>query len=133
MLCYIGYAEHDTFFCFTNLMSEIRDNFCKTLDKAESGIGGNMQRLNQLLKQKDKELWARLEQQTMDPQFYSFRWLTLLLTQEFELPDVLRLWDSFFADPERFEFLIYFCCAMLLYLSLLALFSFTYSHLQLPS
>ena len=114
-------------------MSEIRDNFCKTLDKAESGIGGNMQRLNQLLKQKDKELWARLEQQTMDPQFYSFRWLTLLLTQEFELPDVLRLWDSFFADPERFEFLIYFCCAMLLYLSLLALFSFTYSHLQLPS
>jgi len=95
-------------------MSEIRDNFCKTLDKSESGIGGNMNKLNQLLKTKDLELWKHLESQAMDPQFYSFRWLTLLLTQEFELPDLLRMWDSFFADPDRFEFTIYFCGAMII-------------------
>ncbi len=47
------------------------------------------------------------------PFFYSFRWLTLLLSQEFELPDVLRLWDSFFADKDRFQFHSYCCCAML--------------------
>jgi len=38
-----------------------------------------------------------------------------LLSQEFELPDICRLWDSFFSDPKRFEFMTYFCCAMLLY------------------
>lgn len=37
------------------------------------------------------------------------------LHAEFELPDVLRLWDSLFADTERFAFLNYCCCAMLVY------------------
>lgn len=34
------YAEADSFFCFTNLMAEIRDNFIKTLDlDSQCGIG----------------------------------------------------------------------------------------------
>jgi len=106
-------AEADTFFCFTNLMSEIRDNFCKTLDKSVIGITGLMAKLNGLLKVKDFELWENFESKSLNPQFYSFRWLTLLLSQEFELPDVLRLWDSLFADPMRFDFLLFVCCAML--------------------
>lgn len=32
-------VEADAFFCFTNLMSEIRDNFIKTLDDSACGIG----------------------------------------------------------------------------------------------
>ncbi len=72
-----------------------------------------MQRLNDLLKKKHPELWQTLEDMQMDPQFYSFRWLTLLLSQDFELPDLLRIWDSFFADSKRFEFMTYFCCAMI--------------------
>ena len=35
------------------------------------------------------------------PQFFSFRWLTLLLSQEFLYPEIQRLWDSFFADESR--------------------------------
>ena len=38
----------------------------------------------------------------MSPSFYGFRWLTLLMTQEFDLPDVLRLWDSLLSDSRRF-------------------------------
>lgn len=34
--------ECDLFFCFTNLMSEIRDGFCRTLDSEESGIKGKI-------------------------------------------------------------------------------------------
>ena len=34
---YTEYAESDTFFCFTGLMSEIRDVFIKTLDESEVG------------------------------------------------------------------------------------------------
>lgn len=26
--------------------------------------------------------------------------------------DVIRVWDSLFADEKRFDFLIYVCCAM---------------------
>jgi len=36
------------------------------------------------------------------------------LSQEFELPDVLRLWDSLFSDHNRFEFLVFFCCSMII-------------------
>lgn len=136
---WLDHAEADTFFCFTNLMSEIRDNFLKTLDKdIQFGIQGRINSLNNLLKLKDPELWQDLviekpfskificshyffffifvilkEDKTLNPQYYSFRWLTLLLSQEFDLPDVLRLWDSLFSDPNRFEFLLYVCCGML--------------------
>jgi len=109
-------AEAHCFFCFTNLMGELRDNFCKTLDNSDEGICAKMKKLNGLLKRKDPELWKHLESVDLNPQFYSFRWLTLLLSQEFELPDVLRLWDSFFADPNRFQFFLYFCCAMLMFI-----------------
>ncbi|KAM7426267.1 hypothetical protein ABFA07_022427 [Porites harrisoni] len=30
----------------------------------------------------------------------------------FFISDVIRVWDSLFADEKRFEFLIYVCCAM---------------------
>lgn len=108
------HVEADAFFCFTNLMAEIRDNFCKTLDGSEHGVRGTMERLGAMLKEKDIKLWKVLDSQEINPQFYGFRWTTLLLSQEFVLPDVLRLWDSFFADPERFEFMLYVCCAMIL-------------------
>lgn len=56
MITQIGNAEADTFFCFTNLMAEIRDNFIKTLDKSSIGVTGQLQRLNSLLRKKDPEI-----------------------------------------------------------------------------
>ena len=38
-VCVSEHAEADSFWCFTNLMSEIRDNFIKHLDDSECGIG----------------------------------------------------------------------------------------------
>lgn len=108
------YAEPDAFFCFTQIMSEIMNNFCTTLDHSDMGIKGQMAVLNQMLKKKDFILWKHLESLQLDPQYYSFRWITLLLSQEFDLPDVLRLWDSFFADEKRFAYLLHTCVAMLI-------------------
>ncbi|XP_011634941.1 TBC1 domain family member 13 isoform X1 [Pogonomyrmex barbatus] len=110
------HAEADTFFCFTNLMGEIRDFFIKTLDEAEFGINSMMSKLTNQVRANDPEVWLRLHQQELCPQYYSFRWLTLLLSQEFPLPDVMRIWDSLFADENRFSFLIHICCAMILLL-----------------
>ncbi|XP_059059771.1 TBC1 domain family member 13 [Achroia grisella] len=111
---YRQHAEADCFFCFTNLMSEIRDFFIRTLDETESGINYMMGKLCECVKKNDPSIWDQLESQELRPQYYSFRWLTLLLSQEFSLPDVERIWDSLFADKQRFNFLIYICCAMIL-------------------
>lgn len=139
------HAEADTFFCFTNLMSENRDNFIKSLDDSQCGITSRMESVYALLRDKDLELYLKLvraccweleggggsppqvelllrpadlvspqEEQSIKPQYFTFRWLTLLLSQEFLLPDVIRIWDTLFSDRERFHFLILVCCAMLM-------------------
>ncbi|XP_072422103.1 TBC1 domain family member 13 isoform X1 [Chiloscyllium punctatum] len=108
------HAEADTFFCFTNLMSEIRDNFIKSLDDSQCGISYKMEKVYSTLKEKDMDLYLKLQEQNIKPQFFAFRWLTLLLSQEFLLPDVIRIWDSLFSDIHRFDFLILVCCAMLI-------------------
>ncbi|CAH0547371.1 unnamed protein product [Brassicogethes aeneus] len=110
------HAESDSFFCFTNLMSEIRDFFIKSLDETDHGINKMMNRMLVQLKNSDMDVWLRFQQLELKPQYYSFRWITLLLSQEFPLPDVLRIWDSLFSDESRFDFLIYVCCGMIVIL-----------------
>lgn len=109
-------AEADTFFCFVELISGFRDNFCQQLDNSIVGIRSTISRLSQLLKQHDEELWRHLEVTTkVNPQFYAFRWITLLLTQEFNFSDSLHIWDALLSDPEGpQETLLRVCCAMLI-------------------
>ncbi|XP_023298207.2 TBC1 domain family member 13 isoform X2 [Lucilia cuprina] len=108
------HAEADCFYCFTALMAEIRDFFIKTLDDSEGGIKNMMKRLSEMLRNKDLEIYERLKAQELHPQYYSFRWISLILSQEFPLPDVVRIWDSVLSDEKRFDFLLKICCAMIL-------------------
>ncbi|KAI3723431.1 hypothetical protein L2E82_34999 [Cichorium intybus] len=113
---YVINAEADTFFCFVELISGFRDNFCQQLDNSIVGIRSTISRLSQLLKQHDEELWRHLEVTTkVNPQFYAFRWITLLLTQEFNFTDSIHIWDTLLSDPEGpQETLLRVCCAMLI-------------------
>ncbi|XP_022875023.1 TBC1 domain family member 13 isoform X3 [Olea europaea var. sylvestris] len=108
-------AEADTFFCFVELLSGFRDNFVKQLDNSVVGIRATITRLSQLLKEHDEELWRHLEITTkVNPQFYAFRWMTLLLTQEFNFADCLLIWDALLSDPDGpQDTLLRICCAML--------------------
>ena len=46
------------------------------------GIKATMGRLSSFLRAYDEELWHHLEvRNRVNPQFYAFRWITLLLTQ----------------------------------------------------
>ncbi|KAI8057877.1 rab-GTPase-TBC domain-containing protein [Syncephalis plumigaleata] len=117
-------AEADAFFCFTALMTDARDNFLRSLDTdADSGIGATMRRLDDKIRRRDPGLWEDLTRKSLHPTYYAFRWLTVLCSREWSLPDVIRLWDSVFADPaansngadgDRFGFLVDFCCAMVI-------------------
>lgn len=109
-----GFAEADSFYCFTTIMSEAKENFVKSLDNTDTGIKARIANLNNMLRKVDQILWEHLRMQNVNPQFYSLRWLMLMLTQEFLLVDVLRLWDSFLCVPDRHEFMNYCCLALLL-------------------
>lgn len=51
----------------------------------------------------------------MDFHYFAFRWITLLLTQEFLFPEVLRLWDTVTAAPPlaRMDLVLGVCVGML--------------------
>ena len=48
----------------------------------------------------------------IDPQFYAVRWVTTLFSRELPMEQVLRVWDSLLADPERF--LLMYCIGLAL-------------------
>ena len=96
-------------------MSSIRDLFIKNLDESEKGINGLMTRFMTKIKNVDPKIYNRLiVDQDIKPQYFSFRWLTLMLSQEFPLPDVLRIWDSLLSDETRVDFLVDVCTAMVI-------------------
>ncbi|XP_058787157.1 uncharacterized protein LOC131661585 [Vicia villosa] len=111
-----AFSEPDTFFCFVEVMSGFRDNFCQQLDNSVVGIRSTITRLSHLLREHDEELWRHLEVTTkVNPQFYAFRWITLLLTQDFNFSEILRIWDTLLSDPDGLqETLLRICCAMLI-------------------
>ncbi|KAF9357810.1 hypothetical protein BGX26_003029 [Mortierella sp. AD094] len=112
-----AHAEAESFWLFHLLMAHFRDHFVRSLDRDRtSGIGSTIARMNSRLRRFDEHLWQNLEDKGIAPEYYSFRWLTVLFTQEFEVPDVWRIWDSVLADTggvERdYDFLLDFGCAM---------------------
>ena len=84
------HAEADCFFCFNNLMGleGIRDNFVAHLDNTQWGINENMKRLYEIIRNKDVAVYDLLIKQNLKPEFFAFRWITLLLSQEFPLPGI---------------------------------------------
>lgn len=81
------FAESDTFWCFMNLMAEVRDNFIKSLDESNVGITHKMQQVMKVLEKIDTPLYIYLTKNLgVEPQYFCFRWITVLLTQEFDLP-----------------------------------------------
>ena len=61
-------VEADTFFCFSAIMSEIRDIYIQGMDGTESGMNGSIRLLDELLKRHDNELWTHLTAIELDPQ-----------------------------------------------------------------
>lgn len=100
----LPYSEADAFTCFENLMKKVSNVFIKSKDDHESGINTRMKTLNKLIRLFNIQLHAKLEKENIDIQYYAFRWLTLFFTQDFEMPEVLRLWDVLLSEEDLFEF-----------------------------
>eukprot|EP00033_Pygsuia_biforma_P005300 GCRY01005839.1.p1 GENE.GCRY01005839.1~~GCRY01005839.1.p1 ORF type:complete len:422 (-),score=84.33 GCRY01005839.1:474-1739(-) len=109
-------AEADAFFCFTNLMANHMDLFIKTLDRSQTGVTAALDRVMEQLRLLDPHLHRNMTSKGLNPQFFSFRWLTLLMAQDFPLPDVLRLWDSLLSRDDQTQFMTAFADAILIWL-----------------
>jgi hypothetical protein len=106
------------------------------------GVGSTMDKLMSLIEKVDEELYENMVYKTnkkskrLEPLFFAFRWVSVMFTQEFNLPDIIRIWDSVFSQvygepclshmqsflsklmdsdsSSVLDFLVQFSCAMLL-------------------
>lgn len=92
------HAEADAFYLFTLLMGFVRDHYVKDFDQDKvSGIHAALEQLHARLQFSFPQIVADLNAKRIELTFYAFRWITVLGTHEFPLPDVIRLWDGLFS------------------------------------
>ncbi|KAH8117577.1 rab-GTPase-TBC domain-containing protein [Phellopilus nigrolimitatus] len=77
----------------------------------------------EMLKATDPMLWQGMQKAGIEPQIYwnasyfrnyMLRWLRLLFTREFSLPDAMILWDGIFSYENTFQLVRWICVAMLI-------------------
>lgn len=107
------HAEAHAYHCFMSLMVEMQDLFIEEMDDSVFGVYARIRQYDALLAHTDPELHAWLvDELNIESHLYTFRWFTTLFTREFTLPDVIRIWDTLFADNDRKTFVLYIAVAM---------------------
>lgn len=98
-------AEAKAFFALGAILSQLRDLYVPSLDATSSprnsligsphptGLGATLARFTSLLTWLDPAVADRLESKEIDPALYCFRWITTLFANEFQLPDLVRVWE----------------------------------------
>ena len=102
---FLDYLEEDSFNSFENLMEKIKINFIKKYDNQEHGISNKLKNLQNLLKLIDYDIYNELEKFNIKMEYFAFKWVTLFFTQDFDMPGILRLWDSLLSDDDLYDFL----------------------------
>ncbi|KAH8552548.1 hypothetical protein BGW37DRAFT_550784 [Umbelopsis sp. PMI_123] len=69
---------------------------------------------HQLLKSTDPALYQHLESLRIEPQLYGIRWIRLLFGREFNIDNVLELWDAIFAEDPSLNIVEYVCLVLLI-------------------
>ena len=125
-------TEADAYSLFCRVMDTIGDWFVspkEVLGDADTdggdGGGDSVHRVDEarvvakcleiqkLLLAKDYELAVYLQELGIQPQLYMLRWVRILLSQVFPLPDLLLFWDAIFASGPPFVLVDHLCVTML--------------------
>ncbi len=107
--------EADSFWCFSNLIGEIKNIFIKEKDNEVDGIFYIINKFEKLIESYDIELYNLFKNNNISFIHISFRWFSLFFSQDFLLPDTLRLWDIFFCEENKLYFVYYFSLGLLIY------------------
>ena len=107
--------EADSFWCFSNLIGEIKNIFIKEKDNEEGGIFNIINKFEKLIESYDIELYNLFKNNNVSFIHISFRWFSLFFSQDFLMPDTLRLWDIFFCEENKLYFVYYFSLGLLIY------------------
>ena len=98
-----------TFWAFERFMDRMERNF--RID--QSGMRSQLVALSHLVRFVDPALYRHLEKADSANFFCFFRMVLVWYKREFDFPDVMRLWDSFFTNYLSSDFHLFFALAIL--------------------
>lgn len=102
--------EADVFYCFQEIMKHLElwfvDNYINVPNK--------IREFEKLLQQRDEAVYNAIKKNNIDFNFFLFRWCSLCFSQEYEIPEILRIWDSAFSSGKNLsDFFMYYSLAIL--------------------
>ena len=103
--------EADSFWCFDNLMSKVSLAFISARNR---GLDAKSYIFEKCLQFVDKEISNKLNKLNIKYEYYCYRWIILLFGQEFEINDVIKLWDIIFSEDDVYYYVIYFAIAVMI-------------------
>ena len=101
--------EADSFWSFYFLMEKIKNNFDQEGIFYKSGL------LGECLEIVDNDIFTDLQDKNIKNEYFSCRWFIMLLSQDFEIWDVVRLWDLILCKENKNYYLFYICLGILIY------------------
>jgi TBC1 domain family member 2 len=103
--------EADTYWCFTKMMDRIQNNYTHN----QPGLTLMIQKMEEIIKLVDEDLFKHLIQFDITFMQFSFRWMNCYLMREFSLKLIIRIWDTYFSEEDAFNnFHLYVCAGLLL-------------------
>ena len=101
--------EADSFWCFLFLMNGLKNNF----NEDQEGLFNKSKILEECLKIVDINIFNELEKKNVKCELFCLRWFIVLFGQDFEMSDILRIWDFIFCFENKNYLLIYICLAVI--------------------
>ena len=101
--------EADSFWSFYFLLNGIKNNF----EENQEGLFYKSEILNECLKIVDEDIYNKLLEKNIKCEFFCLRWFVVLFGQDFDMGDVIRIWDFVFSNENKNYLLFYVCLAVI--------------------
>ena len=113
--CDLENIEADTFWSFSAQMEDIKKYFININNKEKGGICDKINLFELMVSKIHKELFIKFQNNNIRIFHFAFRWINLFFSQQFILPDLIRILDTFFCEDDRNYFSYYFGLEILEY------------------
>ena len=101
--------EADSFWSFYFLLNGIKNNF----EENQEGLFYKSEILSECLKIVDEDVYDKLLEKNIKCEFFCLRWFVVLFGQDFDMGDVIRIWDFVFSCENKNYLLFYVCLAVI--------------------
>ncbi|TNV87202.1 hypothetical protein FGO68_gene13070 [Halteria grandinella] len=106
--------EADVFWCLSKLIDDVQDNYTDM----QPGVHKIINKMKKLIEQADPEVLKYLDSLDINFMDFAYRWVSCYLTREFDIYQIVRLWDTYLSEEDGFsQFHCYVVSALFLQFS----------------